>query len=553
MTIVKQTLEVLKKEGLMDKTALQQFKQFQNSQSGNVLDFCIDQNIASTNQVVSILRNSYKMSVIDLSQCELDKNTSKILPASVCFEHTVIPIFLEGDNLYVAMSNPDDHELIAYIEKSTGKKVFAYLAQQKAIKQNLQLVFNHSLDDSREYIQDLIERAKKLTHTPETMAQQVPIISLINHLILFALRSSASDMHIEPRDEQVVIRLRVDGILHEIFELPKELHSALVARIKIMSRLRIDEHQKPQDGRFSFSETDYKIAVRVSIVPTLYGQKVALRFLDTKNDQLSLDSLGLNEFNIIKTRNVLKNSNGLILVTGPTGSGKTTTLYALLKALSKKKVNISTIEDPIEYHFKDANQIQVNNQVDLTFANGLRSILRQDPDIIMVGEIRDKETAAIAINAALTGHLVLSSLHTNSAAAAIPRLLDMGIEPYLVASTLRMVIGQRLARIICPVCKEKYMVNELPEIFNDLSKTPLEVARGKGCDKCLKTGYQGRSAVFEVLNIDEQIHELIIKRQHATAIQDIAKQKGMKTLIEDGFDKIISQQSTIEEITRIIN
>ncbi|MFA5051729.1 MAG: GspE/PulE family protein [Patescibacteria group bacterium] len=551
--VSRQVTDILKKEGFLNKDSLQRLKEYEKSRIGNVLDFCADQNIAPVANVVALLRQTHQQPVVDLTQIEIDLVTAKRLPSSICFEHTIIPFYEDGDKVYVAMANPDNEDLVRFVEQKIGKSVEPYLAHQGTIKHILQLTFNHSAEDSRAYIQELIERAKNVSHSPEVMAQQVPIISLVNHLVLFALRSKASDMHIEPRSENILIRLRIDGQLHELFNLPKEILASLVARIKILSRLRIDEHMRPQDGRFSFIEAGYRIAIRVSIIPTLYGQKVALRFLDTDNEELSVDSLGLHASHRQQMKKLLGFSNGMILVTGPTGSGKTTTLYALLKAIAQNKVNISTIEDPIEYHLPGANQVQVNPQVGLSFAEGLRSLLRQDPDIIMVGEIRDRETAMIAVNAALTGHLVLSSLHTNNAVSAIPRLLDMGVEPYLVASTVRAVIGQRLARKICPDCARDITLEACPDIFSaEKNLLPKVVSTGQGCSACLGTGYRGRIGIFELLEVNDSLHDLIVKRAPVTALTKASVQKGFSPLAHDGLRKIADRVTTVEEIIRII-
>jgi len=552
--ITKQATEALRKEGLLSKEVFQELKEYEKLNKGNVLDFCAENNIAPTSQMVSILQKNYSLPIVDLAQIEIDLKIAQLLPASICFEHMLIPFHEDENYLYVAMSNPKNGELLNFIENKVGKKVAVYLANQNDIKLALEVTFNNSAEDAKKIILELIERAHKVTHTPETMAKEVPLISLLNQLIVFGVRRGASDMHIEPREDNVSIRYRIDGILYELFTLPRDLLAPIIARIKIVSKLRIDEHMRPQDGRFTFQESEFKIAVRLSIVPTLHGQKASLRFLDTTNKQISLNSLGLSEMHRRTLIGILGISNGIILVTGPTGSGKTTTLYAMVKEIAHSKVNISTIEDPIEYNLKGANQIQVNPQVGLDFAAGLRSILRQDPDIIMVGEIRDKETATIAINAALTGHLVLSSLHTNSAAAAIPRLLDMGVEPFLVASTLRAVISQRLVRNICPNCKTEFAAKNLPKSFIDhynKNETPV-IAKGKGCTECLNTGYQGRSGIFEIMPVEEKMHDLIMQRANTTQIENEAKKNNMKTIVEDGLIKVLKKDTTLEEITRVI-
>ncbi|MFA6099234.1 MAG: GspE/PulE family protein [Patescibacteria group bacterium] len=547
----KQVFDVLKKEGLLTKEHLRDLKDFERQNQGNILDFCVERGIAPGGRLIPLLRKTHLLPVIDLVQTKISQSAVQRLPASVCLEHLVIPFYEDKEELYVAMSNPDDHELVSFIVQKTGKQVAPYLAQKQAIRQMLDVTFNTSAADSQQHIEQLIESAKKVTHDSVTMAQEVPIIALANHLIIFGLRSLASDLHLEPREDKVSVRFRVDGLLHDFFSLPKELLAPILARLKILARLRLDEHLRPQDGRFTFTEAGYKTAVRLSILPTLYGQKAALRFLDTDNEELSLDSLGLNAAHRQSCNESLKYSNGLILVTGPTGSGKTTTLYALIKAIEKQKVNIATIEDPIEYHLRGANQTQVNALADLSFANGLRSILRQDPDIIMVGEIRDRETASIAINAALTGHLVLSSLHTNSAAAAIPRLLDMGIEPYLIASTLRTIIGQRLVRRVCPECQQTHTIEKVPDWLSQRwpSQGTRVITSGTGCKKCLQTGYFGRTGIFEIIKVDDHLHELIVNRAQTS---EISRANNAPMLVDDGATKVREGITTPEEISRVI-
>ncbi|MFA6525061.1 MAG: GspE/PulE family protein [Patescibacteria group bacterium] len=553
MIATKQVTDALRKEGILSKETSNKLKEYEKLQMGNVLDFCIEQGIVPSSKLISLLQDSHSLQVVDLNQVKIYQEVVKKLPSSICLEHLVLPFQEDEAYVYVAMARPENTELIAYVKRSLNKDVAVYLANQRDIKQYLEEAFNNSAESSKKAIDELIIRACRVNNTPETMGQEAPIISLLNQLIIFGIKSEASDMHIEPRENSVSVRFRMDGMLHEFFTLPKELLAPIIARTKILSQLRIDEHMRPQDGRFSFNESGYKVAVRLSIIPTLHGQKASLRFLDTDNENLSLDTLGLEKSNREDLKKILGFSNGMILITGPTGSGKTTTLYSLVKEINNQQVNISTIEDPIEYHLTGANQIQVNPHVDLNFANGLRSILRQDPDIIMIGEIRDKETATIAINAAMTGHLVLTSLHTNSAAAAIPRLLDMGVEPYLIASTLKAIIGQRLVRNICDSCKTEYVVDSIPKglVAKYSNKEQPTVAKGKGCPACLNTGYSGRTGIFEVLKVDEDIHDLIINRAHSSSIEDTARAKNMKTMYEDGIIKVLNKQTTLEEVIRV--
>jgi type II secretory ATPase GspE/PulE/Tfp pilus assembly ATPase PilB-like protein len=374
------------------------------------------------------------------------------------------------------------------------------------------------------------EKQDKLAHELSS-GKDISIINLIDYLIEQAYKNNASDIHIDPNTQYVRIRFRIDGVLQEAFEFPKKIHHEIIARIKVLSKLRSDEHQATQDGRFRYAlpDTDECIDMRVSIVPTYHGENTVIRLLTQNKENFSLESLGFSPKDIKKITTALHKTNGMILATGPTGSGKTTTLYTLIKMLNSPEVSIVTIEDPIEYAIDDIEQIQVNNQKGLNFANGLRSILRQDPNIVMVGEIRDAETASIAVNTALTGHLLLSTLHTNDAATTLPRLLDMGIEEYLVASTVNIAIGQRLVRKICEHCK------------------------GKKCEKCNHSGYLGRICINEILVADEAIREAILRKSSADEIRKIATSSGMTTMLEDGMQKVKAGITTMEEILRVIH
>ncbi len=385
------------------------------------------------------------------------------------------------------------------------------------------------------------------------------IINIVNLLIDGAHRASASDIHIDPQPESVRIRLRIDGALQDETPLPKTIHSEIISRIKILAGLRTDEHQTPQDGRFRIVLDFGAIDIRVSIMPTYYGENVVMRLLTDQHQSFDLDNLGFSQKDKEKILRAVKNPYGMILVTGPTGSGKTTTLYTLIKLLNTPSTSIITIEDPIEYSIGGINQIGVNARTGLTFANGLRSMLRQDPNIIMVGEIRDNETAGLAVNIALTGHLVLSTIHTNDAATTLPRLIDLGIEPYLIASTVNIAIGQRLVRKICESCKKDLKITDL-QIQSLTSVIPQELFskemlfyRGQGCDKCNQTGYQGRVCINEVLVVDDAIRSAIHKKASATEIKKEAKAQAMTSMIEDGFLKAKQGITTIEEILRTLH
>ncbi len=393
----------------------------------------------------------------------------------------------------------------------------------------------------------------------------ISIIDLIDQLIEKAHLSRASDIHIDPLEKLMRIRFRIDGVLQDIYSFPKEISNEVISRIKILSRLRTDEHQATQDGRFRYVLSGKNnpqakfIDFRVSIIPTYHGENAVLRLLMDKNEEQTLTDLGFSESNRKKIENAIRKTNGMILSTGPTGSGKTTTIYTLIKMLNFPGVSIITIEDPIEYAISDVKQIQANPRLGLSFANGLRSILRQDPNIIMVGEIRDAETAHIAVNTALTGHILLSTLHTNDAATTLPRLLDMGIPEYLVASTVSIAIGQRLVRKICAGCKEEVVITEvLKEALSGIPSSFLltqngVVHKGKGCDECNGSGYRGRISISEVLVSDNEIQEAILRRASTSEVKRIAVKNGMTTMLEDGFQKVKDGLTTIEEVLRVIH
>ncbi|MEK7641061.1 MAG: GspE/PulE family protein [Patescibacteria group bacterium] len=426
-------------------------------------------------------------------------------------------------------------------------------AKNVAEKKNVENkgVYFVSVTKSLKDFRGLVNKVIKLEH------DQIPIIDLVDNIVGDASVSRASDIHIDPAEKKVVIRFRVDGVLHDIYELPKEIQSEVITRIKVLSGLRTDEHRAAQDGRFRLNIEGLNVDVRVSIAPTYYGENGVLRLLSEKGEAYTLEAMGFRGRDLeIVTRNMHK-PYGMILATGPTGSGKTTTLYTILKMLSTKEVAIITIEDPVEYAIEGIEQIQVNPRTGLTFADGLRSILRQDPNIVMVGEIRDQEAAGIAVNAALTGHLLLSTIHTNDAPTTLPRLLDMGIEPFLIASTVNIAIGQRLVRKLCDKCKTKKDIS--PEELKSLARAIPEKLLaghktfyyGAGCDNCDKSGYKGRIGIYEVLEMDDELRSALLRNADSSEIKRIAMKNGMTTMTEDGFLKALDGLTTIEEILRV--
>lgn len=502
----------------------------------------------------------------------------QIIPEPIAKKYNIVAFEKEGSNLKVAMINPEDIQTIDFIRKKTGLKIIPCLTSDESIKtilrqyeKTLKAEFGDIIDKDSDDVQ-VGEDGEDL----EKVAQDLPIIRIVDTLLKHAILQSASDIHIEPGEKEVRVRYRIDGVLHDAMTLPKQVTSGLVARIKVLSNLKLDEHRLPQDGRFKIEKDGYKISFRVSILPVFEGEKIVMRLLDETSKGLTLEKMGLTGNALEIVHRQVKRPNGMVLVTGPTGSGKTTTLYTVMDILNTPDVNISTVEDPIEYRMPRVNQTQTNSKIGMTFAAALRSLLRQDPDIIMVGEIRDGETMQIAIEAAMTGHLVLSTLHTNSAAGTLPRLLDMGAEAFLVASTVNVIIGQRLVRKLCSECKVQYSLDEkeiktlgesfdLDSLLEVMQKTDLlkgiispkdnwkniKFCKAKGCDQCKGEGYKGRSGIYEVLEMDEEIGKLITKNATSDEIERAAKSKGMLTMVEDGFVKAIQGLISIEEILRV--
>ena len=503
----------------------------------------------------------------------------KIIPEPIARSHNIIAFRKKGQNLEVAMLDPEDLRTIEFIKKKASLKILPRLTTPQSIKnvlsqyqRTLEAEFGDIIKKEAGGIrqikeEEVVEEKAEL----QKAAEELPVIRIVDTLLKHAILQRASDIHIEPTEKEVVVRYRIDGILRDAMILPKIVQSGVVARIKVLSNLKLDEHRLPQDGRFKIEAEDYKYSTRVSILPIFDGEKIVMRLLSEEAHAFTLESLGIWGAALEKTQDNLRKPVGMILVTGPTGSGKTTTLYAILEILNSPDVNISTIEDPIEYRMPRVNQTQVNPKIGLTFANGLRSLVRQDPDILMVGEIRDKETAALAVNAALTGHLVISTLHTNTSAGAIPRLIDMGAEPFLLSSTLNLIIGQRLVRKLRSE-KEKYKLSDadlkslkkncdLDKVLEILKEEKIIAPGGslKEIDfyrpkitKESPEGYEGRIGIYETLSITESIKELIMKRADSGQIQKQAEKEGMRTMIEDGFIKAARGITSIEEVLRVI-
>lgn len=504
-------------------------------------------------KMAEVLGRQLEIPFIKLKDINIDPETVKMVPESLARKHRVLPIAIKDGELTIAMADPLDvfaiDEIKRYIRLPVGPVVITEKELLKAYDK-----YYRGTEAMEEIIKDIgevdyLSEAEKTT-TVESTADDTPVVKLINLMITQAVRDRASDIHVEPEADALRIRYRIDGVLSEVMTPPRHLHPGIVSRIKILSGMDIAEKRIPQDGRFPINVKDKKLDIRTSTLPTLYGEKVVMRLLEKTVGLPPLTELGFSEDILNVFVKLIKRPYGFMLTTGPTGSGKTTTLYSSLKSISSIEKNVITIEDPIEYNLKLINQVQVNPKAGLTFAKGLRSILRQDPDIIMVGEIRDVETASIAIHAALTGHLVLSTLHTNEAVGAVARLIDMGVEPFLITSSLIGVLSQRLIRKVCPHCKEEYKGSH--DILGEIGiRGDVGLVRGRGCHECRFTGYLGREGLFELLLITEGIRRLIIQKANASEIKAQALKEGFRTMREEGLIKVLKGITTLEEVMRV--
>ena len=484
----------------------------------------------------------------------VDPNLLNRLPLTFARANTVLPLAEVDGVVRIAVAGAAGLLLLDELRLLFGKPVEAVLVPASLLSDTINLVYAGVSGTAREVLQelqgeDLSTVATELNNPKDLLdlSDEAPVIRLLNSILSEAVKERVSDIHVEPYERDLLVRFRIDGIMYEKLSPPKLIQDALISRIKIMAGLNIAEKRLPQDGRIRVLVAGRDVDIRVSIIPTYYGERAVLRLLDKKKGILSLSDIGLGDLGVRTLERMLTRTSGIILVTGPTGSGKSTTLYAALNRVNSSEKNIITIEDPIEYQIRGIGQIQVNPKIDLTFASGLRSILRQDPDIIMVGEIRDAETAEIAIQASLTGHLVLSTLHTNDAATAVTRLVDMGIEPFMIASSLSAVVAQRLVRVICPHCREAYR----PEEQYAGITLPDRLYRGRGCDACFGLGTMGRTAIYEIMPIDQELCSMIIRRSHAGEIKEYAVAHGMKTLRDDGLARAAAGITTIEEVLRV--
>ncbi len=537
--------------------------ELQKEKGGDLLRLLMRQDTVNEIDLLHKLGNELEMEFSFSLPSEIQTDFTAALPISFLKKHLMVPV-VANDDAFIAINDPFDFQALDDVRRIldlTGAR--PVLCPQTAIVSAINFAYDMTQNTAEEVMQDIDEEDPEalFTEIEETGdllddTSDSPVIRLVNLMFSQAVRDRASDIHIEPYQNSLKIRQRLDGILYDMLSPPKHVQSALISRIKVMAKLNIAEKRLPQDGRIELKVANKEVDIRVSTLPTAFGERVVLRLLDKSSVLISLTDLGMPEDRFIPFSDQIRAANGIVLVTGPTGSGKTTTLYAALTAINNTDINIITVEDPIEYRISGIGQVQVNPKIDLTFASGLRSIVRQDPDVILVGEIRDTETAKIAIQSALTGHLVFSTLHTNDAASAITRLVDMGIEPFLISSSINAILAQRLVRIICPECKTGYTPE--PDAIRKLGLDPKEmegkqVYRGRGCKNCHHTGFKGRQGIFELLIMDQSMKNLILSTANANAISNQAVKNGMITLRRDGADKVLAGVTTIEEVYRVTN
>ena len=553
--------DLLVRPGHVNEEAFKEVMTEAELEKRSVQNLLVEKGLIQDEQLGRLIADSKGIEFVNLKTQQVDERVLQEIPEPMARTQGVIAFAKDAQGIHVGMMNPNDLEVINMIGKHTGVKVITYLITDQDLYNALS---KYRLNLKKE-LDGYLERWNDQSLSRDQRNQTT--VRIVDMVMKFAYRSDSSDIHVEPQAGKTLVRFRIDGVMHDMLMLQKDLADYMLTRIKILSKMRIDEHHAAQDGKFKIAIDGEPLDVRVSIVPVTKGENVVMRLLSTKTTSYTLTNLGLSDKDFVTLNRIIKIPQGMVLVTGPTGSGKTTTIYAILKILNTRDVHISSIEDPVEYDIKGVSQIQVNPETNLTFAEGLRAIVRQDPDIIGVGEIRDQETANIAVNSAMTGHLVLSTLHANDAATTLLRLIDLGVKAFLVASTVNIIIAQRLVRKICTVCRMSYQLNdeeqsELKEtlqtggafdekLYNELKQ--IRLYKGAGCDVCEHTGYKGRIGVFELLEVSDAIKDLVMKKTSADEITTAGRKGGMKTMFEDGLVKVRMGMTTLEELVRVIS
>lgn len=540
---------------LITKDQLQDALDTQKIKGGKLGEVLIDKGYVTKKNINEVLEYQLGIPFIDLNEYEVSKEATKTITESLARRHNLLPIKKNGNELYVAMEDPLNIFAIDDVEIFSGMEIVPMLASEEQITRAIDIYYGKQQANkaAEQYKQEnLIEINTEIDEDDEEQLKSAPIVKLINTVLEQGVRHRASDIHIEPYEKNIRIRYRIDGQLKQMFDYEKTLLNAIIARIKIMASMDIAEKRKPQDGRISINVDKTEYDVRISSIPTIYGEKIVMRINNKESFTKGKKELGLFDDDLEKFNEILQNPHGIILVTGPTGSGKSTTLYTVLKEINREDINIVTVEDPVEAKIKGINQIQVNNKVDLTFANALRSILRQDPDVIMIGEIRDRETAEIAVKSSATGHLVVSTLHTNDASSSITRLVDMGVDSYLISASVVGVIAQRLVRRLCNKCKEEFILSDYEkQLLNEPLDKDISIYKPKGCHFCDGTGYSGRIGVYEIMPVHKDIRKLINEHGTTDDIKDLAISHGMKTLKTNVVRLVIEGTTSIEEMIRV--
>ncbi len=561
--------DLLVREGLIDNEQLARALQEQKGSNDKLGSILVKLSFVTEENLIAFLSRQYGIQSITLSQLDIDPDVLKLVPEQIARKYEVLPVKLQGNTLTLAMGDPTNVFALDDVGFMTNLQVIPAVASQAAIRQAI----DRSYDSKDGGIADIMSEMEGAATDVELVegdeeaaaskvdvfelkesADEAPVVRLINMILVDAIRRGASDIHLEPYEKVFRVRFRVDGVLHEIMTPPKRLEAALTSRVKIMASLDIAERRLPQDGRIKLRFNQREIDFRVSTLPTIFGEKTVMRILDKDSLQLDLTMLGFDSWSLEQFTKAIHNPYGMILITGPTGSGKTTTLYSAIHTINSPDINIMTAEDPVEYNLRGVNQVQINEEIGRTFASALRAFLRQDPDVILVGETRDLETAQIGIRAALTGHLVLTTLHTNDCPSTVARLLDMGIPPFLVSSSLTLILAQRLGRKVCKDCKQPYDADE--ETLVPYGHVPqglgkISFYKGKGCATCNFTGMKGRVAIYEVMPINQDIRDLIIRNAPAVEIGEAAQRQGMRTLRQNALQKVIDGGMTIEEVLRV--
>ncbi|MBI5599024.1 MAG: Flp pilus assembly complex ATPase component TadA [Deltaproteobacteria bacterium] len=556
--------EILVESGLITKDQLSRSIEEQKKTRKRLGEVLVESRLLTEADISRTLSIQLAIPYTDISSAVVEPEAVESVPEKLAEKHLILPLGIEGRDITIAMADPLNFEAIKDVEFATGRSVRPTISTTEDIKKAIKQ-FYHLADPTQEIVEEMshgfVEVMTTRVEAMDNMEAELkkigapPIIRMVNNVMFHAVNNNASDIHIEPREKNVLVRERIDGLLREVFQFPKWVQGSITSRIKILARLDIAEKRVPQDGRIKIRIEDREVDLRISTLPVQYGESVVVRILDTKAAVLKVEDLGMTGKDREGLKNAVERPEGIIIVTGPTGSGKTSTLYAVINSVKAEAINIITLEDPIEYELSGVNQVAINEKTGLTFAYGLRSVLRQDPDVIMVGEMRDAETANIAVQASLTGHLVLTSLHTNTSIQSVNRLRNLGIQPYMIASSLNGVIAQRLVRKLCARCKQPYKPSqeELLKIgLKEKDATRLTFYRGKGCEECSNTGYRGRTGLFEIFTLNKQIRELIATSATEEMILKVALETGMKSLSEDGIDKVKSGTTSIDELIRVL-